>query len=114
LHGSQDLGFVVPKQKRAVTHHEINQAVAVNVPLVRALGVCDVWREWLHVAAVVSDTAGDHLPRALVHRQRARESLGKILTDGGRNGGFGHETVSSREFTGYVRLTALYVPSRRS
>src|SRR5829696_7991922 len=97
------------KQKRAVTHHVVDQAVAVDVPLVGALGIGNVRRERLHVAAVVGDTAGDDLPRALVHRQRAREALGKILTNRRRNGSFGHEYSSSGKFTRRGHLTALYV-----
>ena len=36
LHSGEDLGVVMSKQERAVTHHVVDQAVAIDVPLVRA------------------------------------------------------------------------------
>ena len=53
--------MVVTQQQRTVAHNVVHVLVAIDVPLARAGRAFDVDRVGLHVADVVSDSAGNHL-----------------------------------------------------
>ena len=64
-HGRGHGGIVVAQNQRAVAHPVVDQLVAVDVPLARAVGAFDVDRKGREVAAVVRDATRDRLARAL-------------------------------------------------
>ena len=79
--GLEDRGMVVAEDHRAVAAPPIDVAVAVDVPLVGAIGAHDVERERREDAPVVGGAARHHLQRALVQRFRFRPCVRVFLLD---------------------------------
>ena len=73
--------MIVTEQKGAVADHEIDVAVAVKVPLVRAVGAIDIDREGLVNALVVLDSIGKNAPGTVVHLAALRAFFGEETVD---------------------------------
>ena len=68
-----DVRVVVAQDQGAVADGVVDQLVAVDIPLVRAVGVGDVRWERLDVPAIVGDSADDGVAGTLMHGSRAGE-----------------------------------------
>src|SRR5688500_5738552 len=66
LNRRDDRRMGMPEQQRAMSLPVVDQAVAVDIPFVRALSALDCQRKWLHPAAVMGDAAGEVSLCALV------------------------------------------------
>ena len=85
--------MVVAEQQRAVADHEVYVAVAVEVPLVSAVGMVHVDRERLVNALVVLDSVRKNAPGALVHLEALRAFLLEEALDSQRGLYFGSRHV---------------------
>jgi hypothetical protein len=92
-HGLRDLSRIVPEEQSAMPHPVVDIAVAVDVPLVGAIGAGDIERERLHAAVVVRHRVGEDAPGALVQRARGGQCVGVALLELGRRGEAGHENL---------------------
>ena len=84
-HGLDDGRMRVAGDHRAVPRDVVEEAVAVEVPLVGALGARDAGRERILPARVVREAAREERQRALVRGLRAR--VGACVLGQGREGG---------------------------
>ena len=82
LHGLHDGRMVVAENQRAVSGLVVDDLVAVNVVLDRALGVGDVVWEGGQVSRVVGNAVGEQVLGDLVPRQRFRVEVDVLLLDG--------------------------------
>ncbi len=89
-HGLRHLSRIVPQEQRAMAHPVVDIAVAVDVPLVGAVGAGDIERERLHAAVVVSHRVGEEAPGALIQRARGGQCVGVAVLELGRSGEAGH------------------------
>ena len=93
-YGVDQQGVGVPVQQRAVPHHEIDDLVAVDVPLTGSGGALDVDGERLEVTDVVRDPAGEQRRRARVEGGGTLVAVQESRVDGhrwpvGEGGGIG-------------------------
>ena len=65
---------------------EVDDLIAVDVPLAGALGVVDVEGEWAEVADVVGDAAGEERGGGLVEIGGAAMGREEAVVDGGGHG----------------------------
>ena len=84
-HRLDDGGMRVAGDHRAVACHVVEDAVAVDVPLVGALGARDARGERILSAGIVREAAREELQRPLVLGLRARVGA-CVLREGGEGG----------------------------
>src|SRR5690606_5038514 len=77
----EDLGVVVAGDQRAVAHRIVDQLVAVDVPLLGALGARAIDREGSREAHVVGDARWEDLARRHRPLPRAIELFDELLFD---------------------------------
>ena len=96
--------MAVPQQKRSMPRPEVDESMAIDVPLVSAFRSVDVDGERLHVAQIMGHAARKDRPGFFEQSARAREFLDVTLRQGrGRESSSGHEFQCSGAEIGGVR-----------